>query len=82
MTLTVGGLWRYPVKSLADEPLASAMLAANGIPGDRMVHVRGPEGVRALAASFSFSACTLRSARTGSPSWTGCHGSRPTSSRQ
>ena len=52
MTLTVGGLWRYPVKSLAGEPLASAMLAANGIPGDRIVHVRGPEGVRSARRQF------------------------------
>ena len=52
MTLTVGGLWRYPVKSLAGEPLASAMLAANGILGDRIVHVRGPEAVRSSRRPF------------------------------
>ncbi len=46
MTLRVASLWRYPVKSLAGEPLASARLDVNGIPGDRIVHVRGPEGVR------------------------------------
>ena len=46
MTLTVGGLWRYPVKSLAGEPLTRATLTTDGIPGDRIVHVRGPEGVR------------------------------------
>lgn len=46
MTLRVASLWRYPVKSLAGEPLASARLGADGIPGDRIVHVRGPEGVR------------------------------------
>ena len=46
MTLTLGGLWRYPVKSLAGEPLTAATLTAAGIPGDRIVHVRGPEGVR------------------------------------
>lgn len=39
-------MWRYPVKSLAGEALESARLTANGIPGDRVVHVRGPEGVR------------------------------------
>lgn len=44
--LRVDGLWRYPVKSLAGEPIGSAMLTAGGIPGDRIVHVRGPEGVR------------------------------------
>ncbi len=45
-TLTIGGLWRYPVKTLAGEPIESAMLTTTGIPGDRIVHVRGPEGVR------------------------------------
>ena len=46
MTLRVDQLWRYPVKSLAGEPLSSAVLTASGIEGDRIVHVRGPEGVR------------------------------------
>ena len=46
MTLHVGGLWRYPVKSLAGERLDVAELTLAGIPGDRIVHVRGPEGVR------------------------------------
>src|SRR5258705_8364198 len=44
--LFLAGLWRYPVKTLAGEPLDSAELTATGIPGDRIVHVRGPEGVR------------------------------------
>ncbi len=46
MTLRVAGLWRYPVKTLAGESLQTARLEATGIPGDRIVHVRGPEGVR------------------------------------
>jgi uncharacterized protein YcbX len=46
MTLHVAGLWRYPVKSLAGEPLDTATLESAGIPGDRIVRVRGPEGVR------------------------------------
>ncbi len=46
MTMRVAALWRYPVKSLAGEQIASAELTAQGIPGDRLVHVRGPEGVR------------------------------------
>jgi uncharacterized protein YcbX len=46
MALYVKGLWRYPVKTLAGEPLQEAALTADGIPGDRIVHVRGPEGVR------------------------------------
>jgi len=46
MTLRIEGLWRYPVKTLAGEPLHTAELTPAGIPGDRIVHVRGPEGVR------------------------------------
>ena len=46
MTLRIDGLWRYPVKTLAGEQLEEAHLARAGIPGDRIVHVRGPEGVR------------------------------------
>lgn len=46
MTLHVAGLWRYPVKSMAGEAIQTARLDTTGIPGDRIVHVRGPEGVR------------------------------------
>src|SRR6476659_2171389 len=46
MTLHVAGLWRYPVKTLAGEPLSTAVIGCEGIPGDRIVRVRGPEGVR------------------------------------
>ena len=46
MNLRVDQLWRYPVKTLAGERVASALLTDRGIPGDRIVHVRGPEGVR------------------------------------
>jgi uncharacterized protein YcbX len=46
MSLFVKGLWRYPVKTLAGVSLDSAELTPTGIPGDRVVHVRGPEGVR------------------------------------
>ncbi len=42
----IAGLWRYPVKSLAGEAITEAMLTTDGIPGDRIVHVRGPEGIR------------------------------------
>lgn len=46
MKVTVGALWRYPVKTLAGEQLDTADVTINGITGDRVVHVRGPEGVR------------------------------------
>ncbi|MBA3557813.1 MAG: MOSC domain-containing protein [Gemmatimonadaceae bacterium] len=42
----IEGLWRYPVKTLAGEEIHSAHLSMAGIPGDRIVHVRGPEGLR------------------------------------
>lgn len=43
--LHVAELWRYPVKSMAGERLERASLSANGVEGDRLVHVRGPRGV-------------------------------------
>ena len=46
MPLYLKGLWRFPIKTLAGEALESAHLTPTGIPGDRIVHVRGPEGVR------------------------------------
>jgi hypothetical protein len=36
----VAELWRYPVKSMAGEPLQTAEIRADGIVGDRIVHVR------------------------------------------
>lgn len=44
--LSVSGLWRYPVKSLAGEPLTTASVGPRGIDGDRLIWVVGPEGVR------------------------------------
>lgn len=44
--LYVAGLWRYPVKTLAGERLPEAVLTADGVQGDRLVQVHGPEGVR------------------------------------
>jgi uncharacterized protein len=46
MPLYLEALWRYPVKSLAGERLSMATIGPDGIPGDRIVRVRGPEGVR------------------------------------
>ena len=45
-TLYVEALWRYPVKTLAGEPLTSAEIGPEGIAGDRLVWVCGPEAVR------------------------------------
>ncbi len=37
-------LWRYPVKSLRGEALQVGCLTADGVEGDRVVHVSGPRG--------------------------------------
>ncbi|HEY6616932.1 MAG TPA: MOSC N-terminal beta barrel domain-containing protein [Vicinamibacterales bacterium] len=46
MSFYVAELWRYPVKSLAGERVSSTTLSPDGMAGDRIVRVRGPEGVR------------------------------------
>ena len=40
----VAEVWRYPVKSLGGERLQRAEVTANGIAGDRVVHVRDGRG--------------------------------------
>ena len=52
MPLQIAALWRYPIKSLAGESLDEAELTLTGIPGDRSVHVRGPEGIRTSRRQF------------------------------
>jgi uncharacterized protein len=42
--IAVSQLWRYPVKSLRGEALESTDLTADGVPGDRVVHVAGARG--------------------------------------
>ena len=44
MKMHVAELWRYPVKSLAGEPLDAAEISPDGIPGDRMVQGYDAEG--------------------------------------
>ena len=46
MSFHVAGLWQYPVKSLAGVRVSSTTLSPDGMAGDRIVRVRGPEGVR------------------------------------
>src|SRR5687768_13133179 len=41
----VAQLWRYPVKSMAGEPLEEAEARLDGLRGDRVVHVRDTRGV-------------------------------------
>jgi uncharacterized protein YcbX len=40
----VKNIWRYPVKTMGGEPLASAEVGALGIEGDRIVHVERADG--------------------------------------
>ncbi len=40
----LAGLWRYPVKSLGGEALHTVQLTADGVLGDRTVHVRDARG--------------------------------------
>lgn len=42
--MQLAALWRYAVKSLGGESLDSVLLTENGIPGDRVIHVRGARG--------------------------------------
>ena len=52
MALHIAELWRYPVKSLAGERLSATVIRPEGIPGDRTVRVRGPEGVRTARRQY------------------------------
>jgi uncharacterized protein YcbX len=46
----VVGLWRYPVKSMAGEPLTAVEVGETGLPGDRGLAVRDPADGRILSA--------------------------------
>jgi uncharacterized protein len=68
MGLYVAGLWRYPVKTLAGERLEKAEVGADGFPGDRVVWVRGPEGVRTSRRHYRLLGLRGRSGPDGVPS--------------
>ena len=42
--MNVAAIWRYPVKTMAGEPLERAAVGPLGIEGDRIVHVEDREG--------------------------------------
>jgi len=46
MPMHIDAMWRYPVKSMAGESLTEAPIGFDGIAGDRIVRVVGPEGLR------------------------------------
>jgi MOSC domain-containing protein len=50
--MDIGELWRYPVKSMAGERLDRALAGSLGIEGDRVVHVRRPDGRIATARTY------------------------------
>jgi uncharacterized protein len=45
-------IWRYPVKSMAGQPLQTARLTAAGVDGDRIVQVRDGWGNTATARTY------------------------------
>jgi len=45
----IAALWRYPVKSMAGEPLCRVQVTASGLAGDRIVQVYRPNGRVATA---------------------------------
>jgi uncharacterized protein YcbX len=45
-------IWRYPVKSMAGEPLQRASLGSLGVEGDRVVQVRNKQGRTVTARTF------------------------------
>ena len=48
--IRVGALWRYPVKSLRGQEIAGADIGFDGVPGDRLVHVRDTATDRVVTA--------------------------------
>ena len=50
--MTVGAIWRYPVKSMSGERLTRAKITAAGIVGDRVVQVYDRHGRLATARTF------------------------------
>lgn len=52
MALSVGQIWRYPVKSMAGERVSRTTLTPLGVPGDRLIWVRGPEGIRTARRQY------------------------------
>ena len=64
---SIAVLWRYPVKTLAGEPVSTAHIGTGGVPGDRIVRVRGPEGVRTSRRQYRLLGLRGTLDRDGSP---------------
>ena len=67
MSLYVAGLWRYPVKTLAGERLSTAALGPDGVHGDRLVRVRGPEGIRTSRLHYRLLGLRATTGTNGQP---------------
>jgi uncharacterized protein len=50
--VTITGIWRYPVKSMAGEHVESAQLTTTGLVGDRVVQVYDRRGRMVTARTF------------------------------
>jgi hypothetical protein len=64
----VKNLWRYPVKSLGGEPLLEAELSADGVTGDRLIHVSTPYGPLTGRTRHSLLTIPVRTGLNGEPS--------------
>jgi uncharacterized protein YcbX len=65
--MRVARLWRYPVKSLAGEPLEVAELTPDGVFGDRVVHVRNTRGLLTGRVRHSLLTLPAATASDGTP---------------
>jgi hypothetical protein len=73
--MTITGIFRYPVKSMLGESLASCVLDADGVPGDRAYAVVDEESGAVASAKvprrwgrlLEFSARYLTEPRSGAP---------------
>lgn len=77
--LRVAQLWRYPVKSLAGERLRVADLTADGVAGDRLVHVRGDRGLLTGRTRYRLLTVTARMGADGEPTVAGQRWDTPAS---
>jgi uncharacterized protein YcbX len=69
--LYVEQIWRYPIKSMAGEPVAAADLSFDGIAGDRLVHVRGERGLLTGRTRYDLLTLPVRTGPDGEPTITG-----------
>jgi uncharacterized protein YcbX len=80
--LRVAEIWRYPVKSLRGEVLNETWLSNGGIPGDRVVHVRGPRGLLTGRTRHELLTLGARTGADGEPLVEGCRWDSPEAAAQ